>query len=1010
MKYINLAFLFLSMSLITGCSDDNERFTLPGSGDALSVKYRIEGEMSLSRGIVATGHEIELDQVHILFFDGDTEAYSGYTQSPVVAGKPTFSVEPPETLTADKSYKVLAIGNGDKYIDNTSESLSAKLASLSGTLGDIKKKLIAYYDGNVTAKSVTALPLFGTFLDKDGNESMFTVINDGGVLKVRESESAEFLFSRAICRVDIHNLVGHILDIRYARIANNRTSGYYFADGLIGEKIAEMNTAITDPSQSDLYMPITTDMAEGSTTQRLETSLYTFPNIVATTVQNDKVTTCLIIAGYYIDPESGEKDEKLTFYRFNLANMGESQTLQRNYAYRATIKGVKRRGADNESDAYKDSTPIFEYDVDDEWDTTGGNVVSDEDGNFLIVNKTHFTFNGEASEADFVELRVSTNPQLKWHVETVNRDNQDNDKFRFEKISDSAAQCGPKAQNTTEYVRYGYFKIVATSETIKKPLEIEIHLVQLSTKDNVKMLSVNGNTGEFTQEISPDGGNVSLKVLTGSKYNNWEATEPNNLISFWSTDAFYTKNGTHNGDLTINIPANIGETKRETDIIVNLSPADENVPPVKIHVVQDPTTRWFSISPDPGTGVTIDASSLDFGSRYANGVCPGTSRGFTVTLKNPNYKYKVTTTFDKLRDLRLSANNDYEGNTEQLSKPMVSVGNSGIPSKDITGTNSNLTPYINATTNLSSGTKFYLNPFRMGPGDPAITGTVTVTAYNPTNPSATSEAASLTFNVTIKAFDEYSLNDVIIGDLLVADRNIGHSSRVRLDTNNDPVGGSEGRLDALNYHYTYPGNQAESILAGGKLYIQRGAGNEVSEMNDLWNDRSVIYKSDECTGNFSSNFTNYINYLFDFWYRKHEDSEHLYSPFYTKNTEWRLPLQSEWQKVLERAIFTKWRVFIASEVPTIKNGKEVPTVCWLHQTDGQAVGQGYHIYTPYLYQKKENPLSTFTQDDLRAYFLNSEDQNSFKTTDYNVNYASVRPVHKLTQEELASYKTQYLGY
>lgn len=1015
MKYLNLLFLLMTLSVITGCSDDTEKFIVPGTGDGISVNYRVEGEMELSRSVPTTQHERTLEHVHVLFFDAENEAYQGYTRATVVAGKTTFSLDPPENLDLNKKYKVLAIGNGDDYLDGTDETMSAKLETLSGTLVDVKKQLTAIHSANITSKSVAALPLWGIFTDKDGGESSFTVTEEGGVRKVAEAENAEFLFSRAICRVDIHNLVGHLLDIRYARIANNRTAGYYFADGLNAGNVAEMNSAVTDPSTSDLYMPITTDMTDDKTTQRLEASLYTFPNIVPTTAQNDKSTTSLIIAGYYYDTEKKAYDDKLTFYRFNLANVGESQTLQRNYAYRATIKGVKRRGSENEKDAYNDNIPIFEYDVDDEWDATDDNVVSDKDGNFLIVNKTHFTFNGEASEADFVELRVSTNPELSWDVEPVNHDNQKNDKFIFKKISNNAVQVGPREQNSTDYVRYGYYRITATGPSVKTPLTMDIYMVQLSMKDNVRMLTVNDCTGTIEQKISPDGDNISLKVVTGSKFNNWGTILHGEDVANWSSDAFYTKEGSNNSYLTINIPAHIGSETRTTQIEVYLinenesDGKDKNVPPVFINISQEPTTRWLSIFPDPADGVSINAFSLEAG--HPNGVCSGTSRRFTVTLKDPKLRYKVTTTFNQLLDLRITPTNHLE-DTRSTDAMAIAVYNRKAAKYY---SPEQLTQYTDQVSSLESGTSFYLNPFRTGPGDPAILGTVTVTAFDPANPDAElSESSKLTFNVEIKASTNYVLDDIIVGNLLIADRNIGHKSRVRRDTNWEPIGGTNGRRDALNYNYTpnYKGTQD----GDQEIYI---TGKSDSEMNEEYSDKAQIWDYSIFSSTYSYNYTNYITSLYHYWGKEHLDAEQMYSPFYTADelTKWRLPYVEEWWPLLssEHLIFSKWRVFLISDVQAIKNGKRVPIMCWLHQTDGAvSSGYGYHVYTPYisLYKDKElvekTVMGTFLAQREHVTFLRSSDE--WATGYPTPSRHSVRLVRELTNEEIESYKHNYLGY
>lgn len=981
MKKYNLIPILAFIFTLWSC-EDSLKPGIEDSPEGVYVKYRVDNDMPLTRGIAANEFETELSRAHILFFT-ESGDYIGHSVSNV-SDATKLGIEIPENVVEDTPYTMLALGNADSYVPEGSASVSDFLDSFSGTYQDALN-ITAYCAANITSRSKSVLPMWGRYVDSEGESLTISFYKDGTAMRVKEdSPTGEFLFSRALCRVDIHNLVGHVLDITHARIANNRTSGLYFNDGVNVGEIAEFKgncSSISDVEKSNIYMPITTPMQEGqSSTQRLESSLYTFPNIVNTTMQNDKVTTCLIIAGYYTDPATGIKDTKLTFYRFNLANVGESQALQRNYAYKATIKGVKRRGADSEGSAYNDAIPIFEYQVDEEWDTTGDNVVSDENGNFLIVNRTHFTFAGDASEADFVELRVSTNPALSWTIEPVFMDNAENDKFIYDKISDSAVQLGPKEINETDYVRYGYYKIIAKDNAgeMAKPLEITIYLMQLSTNNNIKMLSVNGNTGEFDVNIPKQGGSIVYKVVTGSSNNRWVAVDTHNDLEGWDKYVNWTKQGGNKGDLEISIPANISGVTREAWLTVRLDPEDENVRPVVLHLIQENSDQLYKLSPAVDGTVSINAFSIRT-SDIPNGVPAGCSRSYTVTLTDKeNYLFNIETSFNQGRDVRLSVGNHHENDAS------------------FTSVYDTFSQNESQFKNLPSGTTFYINPFRMGPGDGTIRGTVTITVFHKDHPDEPEYQVKEPINFEILSGD-YELNDVIIGNILVPDRNVGHQPRIQYDY-------SSGEMTPTNDPFL-----AKNYSELDNLYIIRG-GIEVNEKDETYNDNDYRYR-----GMALSTFQSQTR---EYWDDRHKDENQIFSPFYlSKDVEkWDIPTQEQFESIATRLTFSKNRAFIISDVKKKVGNKSVPVVCWLHQGYGVCHGFGetgkknkpYHMVYTIQINNMVNAIAWQTYASVN-YNISNTAYNTSGGTENALNM-QCRLVRVLTDEELASYKTNYLGY
>lgn len=970
LRYIMMSLLPL---LGAACSDDYSDPATNHGSNRLSVPYRVDGEMSLSRGMIALDHEKAVDHAYILFFEESGDNANNYATSARMASSGSRLEFPiPEDLKPDTRYLTLVVANADSYLPSGMTDFNAHLSDLTKDMTDKTREnfaavLTAHFTGQLTASNPGLLPMWGRFTDNSGKETAFTFSRSGGEAVTCDGE---FFFSRSLSRIDMLNLVPDKLEVAYVKVCNYRDAGLIFHDGLNAGSVVTLKRASDAPKGdgSDGYITVNAPDA-GKNVQRLEASLYAFPNVVNTCVQNDRSTTCLIIAGYFTE-DGKERDTELTYYRFNLANVGESQVLKRNYAYTAVIKGVKRRGASTDYGAYDDKMPIFEYDVDDEWQITDDNYVSDADGNFIVVSKSHLTFSGEASEAENIELRVSTSPKMTWELAPVNEPGNENDKFQWSKLSDEALKVGPRENNATQYVRFGYLQVVATNTETGKQVKMPIYLQQLSLKYDIKMLTVNGNTGTFTQELPSSGGAVYLRVVTGGNTNNWVAVDVDNEIESWDKDATWTKRGGNNTELMISVPANISGNERTATLRVSLDPKDDNVLPVTILLHQGTSDQWFAISPQPGVdGVSIDAFSTIAG--YPNGVVPGTSRGFRVTLTNKSYRFKVTTSFNQGRDVRLSKNVNLEGRNAQ-------------------STHEEFTP--EPLEDLESGTMFYINPFRTGPNDPTIKGTVTVTVYDPANPTIAKEE---TFGVNITSGPSL-LYDVVIDDILVADRNIGHQSRMT---------GEDGKPFMVRNFY-------ESDMV--KIY---SSGADLAEnINSSYNDSGKRYDpgSDWNEGNgekiyttsenqISAEFGKLSNAAVDWWKNYHLDPEQTFSAFYKTDTKWNIPSASQMEKIKNNVRFSKWRIFLVSDIG--EGIVNMPVVCWLHQTKCKICPLGINndlreVFGAYVYFPSGADLQMMYINNTNSDFVFSNSIiNYMQFVYYGYPNASIRLVHPLAATE-----------
>lgn len=807
-----------AMSLLTaGCAEEPVIGYIQEGTGSLRIPFEVDGEMPVTRATaVAVAHEKRIEKVNLLFFDKEAGNFVTHMEVPVGDGGTTVNIDPPEVLTVGTAFKVLAVGNADAFCVNTNQTFKQYIEDLSGNgynYSEMMGKLKARYESVITHSEaeglrtdVDKLPLFGTFrrVDADGNvlpqDTTFTIIKSGNNKAIKEGDKAKFFFKRSVCRFDLVNLCSNNLDIQYVRVVNSPDGGYYFADGVIGGEIPEYAPADASDEASRKKFGYVSMNASGegqASAQKLTNKLYGFPNVVNTTIVNDGKTTALLIAGYYIDDE-GNKESKLTYYRFNLANLGESQVLNRNTCYQAIIKGVNGRGNDNETDAFHSEAPHFKYEVDETWDTTGDNVVSDDEGNFMILSRTRFTFPGNVTEADYFELKVSTNPELKWKVEADNTIiGHENNLFELTELKDATGKnigvkCRPKEENNTAYVRYGYFNVIGTNPKTGKTLQKMIYLTQLSNQSDIKMLTVDGQLGTIEYELDPNGDELKLPVVTGTKGNIWTASDVGASFAAWgqiSEGYDFTREGDNNNILNIKVAANLSG-ERTAELNVQLKTADDNVKPVTIILKQKKCDHYFDIIglPEDGSPIIIKGSDwsdqgIAWAKAHPNGYCQDV-KSVRLQLTSGAYACEVTHTFDNKRDFKIGLSDrrystkDYDVCSHPgSSTPMLKyyVDENG---------EKQLMPNWTNDDNIrkcGNGDMIYLNAFLMGPGDPMIDGTVTVRCYDPANSEITLEQRS--FKVRIRPDDNYKIDDVVEYSnnyvWVIADRNYGCTPRVQ---------------------------------------------------------------------------------------------------------------------------------------------------------------------------------------------------------------------------------------
>lgn len=730
------AVLLSLLMLLGGCRQEE---TLPRiATTGVTITYSFDDLQT--RSISATSEEKKFSDVYFVFYNSSTGAYVAYqkTSAPTGnTGEGSFPLPIPEALTPGNMYRTLIVANYDRY---KADGKTFDAYINENRSKDYDRMLRDMKSQALNKIRVTApLPLFGTLLGKDGQESLFTAPQPDATGKLPVSVR----FSRAVSRFDLRNRVADKLVIAWGKVCNYRDAGYFFhQDAPLGDLVK--GTAAKPPTDvnnlPEGYVKVNPPMGNPASKQDLvDGGLYAYPNIVANTLQDDESTTCLMIAGYYQDPLSGTPNtDKLTYYRANVADPGLSQVLKRNYAYTIVITGVQRAGADSEDEAMAEKDRLLDYVVDDQWQDDGDNTVVDKNGNFLSVSRTAVVLDPPAGEA--LTIKVSVKEGLGW--ETEFKQNAGN-AFKVEKIDDRSFMIVTNAENESDFVNTAQLEVSATGipqTGVENILKITINITQLSVKNEVKMLSVEGQTGTLTYNVPGQGVTLSLQVLTGGAYASWTATPDPSLSSFIGD---YTQYGANKARIQIEFQPNVTDTERSGTLTVARNPLDD-ISPVIINFTQAPTDHLLTIFPNFGDqGLTLEGFSTNAGN--PNGVV--LEYPFWVSLADgQNYTYKVESNFRADTEAFLT----YD---IQPARPQAAY-----------------TANANGTIlqNCVDGKKFTLSIFRTGPGDTDLTRSIKVTAVPKT---AGGKQEELSFNVTIQS--SCDIGDVTVGGYTIADRNVG---------------------------------------------------------------------------------------------------------------------------------------------------------------------------------------------------------------------------------------------
>lgn len=930
MKFLKTLFASALCLLAAGCSDDlydgPSRFDEGG----LRIDYLVDGELQETRSVQAVQDEIKLESALIFFYDLNTRKAINYVYVKPTPGLRTISFDPPAGLAADTEYNTLVLGNPDNYAGGMdAEAFAESLMDLDYEAARVE---IMYSRRNpIVRGNPGILPMYGQFVDAARKTpKTFRYREQDDVI----TADGLFYFSRAVSRIDLENFVPNTLIVESVKVINYQSTGYPLTEGMRGSDIIDFNHSGND-GWVDVEAPVA-----GDTDQKLSSSLYCFPNIVTVSQPDDNVTTALLIKGRYCEgKDGGTYDTESTYYRFNLTNTGKGQVLSRNYAYRAAIKGVKHRGADTPGEAVKEHTPVFDYDVTDEWQATDDNAVSDDRGNFLIVSKTFVTFDGSDDQSSAITLNVRTNNDLVWTVTPDNTEESiDNSFFICEKADDTTLRVAPKEANNTPYVRFGRFTVTARSASDPSvELKLTVNIQHLTTEFDYAMLTVDGCTGTISRRLDPNGGVLRLKVLTGAASNAWFAKDPDNAIRNWGVNSHFSDMGNNGADLEIVYDPNVTGKPRTTTLEVYLDPElnpDGVVKSVFVTLTQDITTDLFTLSPAPVDGAyTIDCCSYDNIPTLTPHQPNALAKSFTVTV-TPAAGVTVEVWHNFIvRDIWIDKQNWPSPHQATMTQAIITSKGR-----------------FSGAGTLTAPQTYYIGAGAMAPGDGIITG---YQMYLKARDNISGNVQERVVTFKLKAI-EGDINDCIFKVngkyYLVPDRNAGSVPRISI---------SGDKQEAKYYMATNH----------GQGFIPEFQESKALNVHTEFGGTTTLKRDPELT---TAGQT---------WIRDvNRDEGKKYSPFYHPDDylKWTGMTSEVMQRVFNGVIFSKCRAFVLSDFPRMSpNGRKIPVFRWLNYTANAYVGvnaaYGLSVnfcnWSATASNGNHFPMRELTKEEVRQYLL-----------------------------------------
>ena len=752
--------LSLFMSLV-GC---NENLTEVPTDGVFNIGYDVD---DIQTRAVATASEKIINEAYLLFYENGValadQTYVAHQMVTINNSASSFPLPIPTALVPDKKYKVLIVANYDSNMPagTAFDTFIANLNRSDRSYSSHKNELYSQTSGRLT----TNLPFYGKLMEigtDSNNEALFTCPNESTA-----DLGVKIMFKRSVSRFDLVNNVAKKLHIESVKVCNYRDRGYFFhSDALLSTVVSGIgdNTGV-----------IAVDNPVGNS-QRVDGGMYGYPNLVSATAQGDEFTTCLMIGGFYQDPESTTPNTtKLSYYRANLAREGSPQLLKGNHVYSVVINDVTAEGSTDEGGAIVDTDNKLDYESGGDWEDGDGGTNIDDKGNFIIASRVNVVFHSDKNLSETINIKVKEGASWTYEWITPNPIID----FKAVKADGKSVTVSTTGENkTSAFTKNAKLRV----KLVDVPaVFVDIDLIQLPSSDEVAMLTVDGKLGTIKVKVAGQGGELRYSILTGSSGASWTASHENSMTTW----ASMTQAGAHNGFFNIVFQANLTGKPRSGYVIIKRVPdVNGGVKPVRLEFTQDISSKAILIyTPQVGNIEGFRHLVSDVQTFAGGGYSYFTFSGD----RQPFIPYAVTL-----------ANSEQYTWSASIDLPLLDVG---LVNSSTYSVNSATKKTLSITG--ISGEGVYLFIQTTGPGDANINGTLTIKAIPKSGAPAVADE-----NIPITITSSCDIDYVQIGSLIIDDRNRG--PLVPAKYNEDNV-----HVSASYYTNEKPG---ENTLFKGKYY------------------------------------------------------------------------------------------------------------------------------------------------------------------------------------------------
>jgi hypothetical protein len=365
--------LLLSVvAAFVSCQLDESEYS---ARNLLTVQLDIEdistGVAMATRGTIpAETGETEINSLDLFFYASKTDGTGAFVKRLSMAdleGTPTMDgsygidfAQHPE-LDANTPYVILALVNA-----NREGSLNGFLGT--GTYNTFCTLLEGMTEREAFEQMTFAVQGVDTREEDDSQAvSAFNLPMSARVVREGSARSVVVRLTRAVARFDVYFDDAVVLN-------------YRLVSASIWGAAAETPVWNTRPNGNPVILKRFYGLknSAGFADDQIVGGLYAFENTVAAPVQNDQLTTCLLLG---LQPRAGGA---IVYYRVNVNRDGDVQNLVRNHVYKIRVNSVTGEGDKNEYDAWSQTETRLKVTIN-EWNLDEGGLVLTDGVNTLIL-------------------------------------------------------------------------------------------------------------------------------------------------------------------------------------------------------------------------------------------------------------------------------------------------------------------------------------------------------------------------------------------------------------------------------------------------------------------------------------------------------------------------------------------------------------------------------------------------------------------------------------------------